>query len=201
MAHEFKRKESVPKGIRRLGRKRVESALECLNGRDDMEAIHGTRKEIKKLRATLRLSRNAITKKDFRRIAKLLGDAANELAPARDAFIKAKTLRDLARHFNGQVVPSATRRPGAIFRAGLDAEINRLRKKRTEERVETILRNIGRQWQRLQGKGKGWKALAPAVNTAYREGRNAYQAALRNSSPERFHEWRKRAKDLLYQVR
>jgi len=200
MAHQFKRKESVPKAIRRLGRKRVESALKCLNDCADMEAVHGTRKEIKKLRATLRLSQSAITKKDFRRVAKLLREAANELAPPRDAFIKAKTLRDLARHFKGQVVPSTTRQAGAIFRAGLDAEIKGFREKRTERRVETILRNVGKEWEGLEVKGKGWKTLAPAINSAYRQGRSAYQTALRDGLPESFHEWRKRAKDLLYQV-
>lgn len=49
--------------------------------------------------------------------------------------------------------------------------------------------------------GAGWKALGRGVKTAYRQGRRAYQTVLEDPSPENFHEWRKRAKDLWYHVR
>ena len=54
--------------------------------------------------------------------------------------------------------------------------------------------------EQLDVSGKGWKALNPGVRTAYSGGRCAYETVLGDSSPENFHEWRKRAKDLWYQV-
>src|SRR5947209_2250883 len=84
MAFCFKRRESVSKAIRRLGRERVEHARECLKERDPGEAIHSARKDIKKIRAVLRLVQPGIGQKKFRRIGKPLGEAAKFLAPSRD---------------------------------------------------------------------------------------------------------------------
>src|SRR4051794_14840196 len=80
MAFCFKRRESISKAIRRLGRERVEHALECLKECDQGEAIHGARKDIKKMRALLRLVAPEIGRKELRRIGKPLGDAAKLLA-------------------------------------------------------------------------------------------------------------------------
>ena len=68
MAFCFKRKESVAKATRRLGRDRMEHALECLKECDRAKAIHCARKDIKKMRAVLRLVRTEIQKRRRRRI-------------------------------------------------------------------------------------------------------------------------------------
>ena len=55
MAISFKRKQSVARSIRRLGREQFEHALECLEACGRAEAINCARKDIKKARAVLRL--------------------------------------------------------------------------------------------------------------------------------------------------
>src|SRR5438132_267041 len=125
MAFCFKKKESVSKGIRRLGRKRVEKALECLKECRHAEAIHCARKNIKKVRAALRLVQSRIRKKEFCRLTKLLRQAAKHLAGPRDAYIKAKTLRDLAQHFKGQLAPGALRHVRATLRNGSNEAMKR----------------------------------------------------------------------------
>jgi hypothetical protein len=57
MAFALKKKESVPKGVRRLGQRQVKKALEDLEHCDRLEAVHEIRKKIKELRALLRLVR------------------------------------------------------------------------------------------------------------------------------------------------
>src|ERR1051325_4660208 len=99
MAFRFKRKESVTKAARRLGRGRAEGALQCLEDCSQAEAIHCVRKEIKKARAVLRLVRANITKKACRRLTALLREAANHLAATRDAYVTTKALKDLTGHF------------------------------------------------------------------------------------------------------
>src|SRR4051794_38798365 len=99
MAFCFKRKESVSRAIPRLGRERIERALECLKDCARVEAIHNARKEMKKAKAVLELARSGISKKKFRRLEKRLKKASDCLAEARDAEVIAKTLRDLARRF------------------------------------------------------------------------------------------------------
>lgn len=201
MAYCFKRKESVPKGIRRLGGKRIEHALEYLKKCDRAEAIHCMRKDIKKERAVIRLVRTRVPKKDFVRLTKRLREAAACLAAPRDACIKAKTVRDLVGHFKGQLAPGALRHVRAELRKGCDEELKRFGEKKTKSAVERLLHGVAKRLARLNVNGKGWKALRPGVNTAYRQGQRAYRMALADPSPENFHAWRKRAKDLWYHVR
>jgi CHAD domain-containing protein len=201
MAYCFKRKESVSKAVRRMGRERIEHALECLKECDRAEAIHCARKDIKKVRAVVRMVRSRIAKNDFRRLTGMLRDAAAYLAASRDACIKAQTLRDLAEHFKGQLAPGALRHVRAELRRRRDEEMKRFAKEKTARAVERLLHRVAKLLERLKVSGKEWKALGPGVEVTYREGRRAYQTVLEDSSPENFHEWRKRAKDLWYQVR
>jgi CHAD domain-containing protein len=200
MAFCFKKKESVSKAVRRLCRERIENALECSEDCGHAEAIHCARKDIKKVRAVLRLVRAEISQKQFCQLIKLLRETANHLAAPRDAYIKAKTLRDLARHFKGQLAPGALRHVRAEFRNDFDEEMKRFKKEKTTRKVERILHRVAKEVERLSVSGKGWKALSPGVKTAYSQGRCAYQTVLKDSAPENFHEWRKSAKDLWYQV-
>jgi len=50
-------------------------------------------------------------------------------------------------------------------------------------------------------KAGGWSAVAPGVECSYRSGRKALVTIRRDPADESFHEWRKRVKDLWYQVR
>jgi len=201
MAYCFKRRESVAKAIKRFGRERIEHALESLNDARRAEAIHCARKDIKKTRALLRLVRTGIPKKEFRRLTTALREAATHLAASRDAYIKTQTLRHLAEHFKGQLAPGALRPVRAKLRKTCDEEMKRFGKEKTANYVERTLRRAARILGRLKVRGKGWKALNPGVKATYRQGRQAYKTAETDSLPENFHAWRKRAKDLWYQVR
>jgi len=200
MAFCFKRKESVPKAIRRLGRERVEDALECLKDCGHGEAIHCARKDIKKVRALLRLVRSAIDKKEFRRLTKFLREMAKRLAEPRDAYVKVKTLTDLMRRFKGQLAPGALRHIRAELRNAFQDEMKRFTKNKIPKAIERLLLRAAKELKHLEVKGTGWIVLSPGVKAAYADGRHAYQIALKDSLPENFHEWRKHAKALWYQV-
>src|ERR1043166_1927328 len=200
MAFRFKRKESVRKAIRRLGRERVEDAVECLKDCRRGEAIHCARKDIKKVRAVLRMVRTDIPRKQFPLVRKPLRKAAKCLAVPRDAYVKMKTVADLIGHFKGQLAPGALRHIRAELRHAFDAELNRFAKEKTASVVERNFSQAMKELERIELKSKGWKAIGPGVKAAYATGRRAYQIALKDSTPENFHNWRKRAKDLWYQV-
>ncbi len=200
MAFCFKRKESVPKAIRRLGRERVEDALECLKDCGHGEAIHCARKDIKKVRALLRLVRSAIDKKEFRRLTKFLREMAKRLAEPRDAYVKVKTLTDLMRRFKGQLAPGALRHIRVELRNAFQDEMKRFTKNKIPKAIERLLLRAAKELKHLEVKGTGWIVLSPGVKAAYADGRHAYQIALKDSLPENFHEWRKHAKALWYQV-
>jgi CHAD domain-containing protein len=200
MAFCFKRRESVPKGIRRLGRERIDNVLKCLKKPRRSEAIHGARKDIKKVRAVLRLVRTKIRQKDYHRLITLLREAANQLAPPRDAYIRTKTLRALSRHYEGQIKPGALRHIQLELRLNYDDEMKRFANEKAAKSVERARRHVAKEWDRLKIGGKGWKALRPGVNAAYTRGQEVFQLVLEDPSPANFHLWRKRAKDLWYQL-
>jgi CHAD domain-containing protein len=200
MAFCFKRRESVPKGIRRLGRERIDDVIKCLKKPERAGAIHGARKDIKKVRAVLRLVRTKIRKKDYNRLINLLRKAAHELAPPRDAYVRTKTLRDLSRHYKDQLKPGALRHVQLELRLNYDDEMKRFAKEKGAKSVERARRRVAKEWDQLKVEGKGWKALRPGVNAAYTRGQEVFYLVLKDPSPENFHLWRKRAKDLWYQV-
>src|SRR5262245_51193391 len=200
MAFCFKKKESVAKAIQRLARERIEHALECLKECDRAEAIHCARKDIKKVRAVLRLVRTGIAKKTFCRITVLLKEAADQLAAPRDAYVKARTLRDLPRRFKDQLAPGALQHIRAELRQACHEEMQRFANSKAAPSVERILSRVAKKLDCVGVRGKGWKALCLGVKTAYSDGQHTYQTARNEPSPGNFHEWRKRAKDLWYQV-
>jgi len=201
MAFCFKRKESVAKAVKRLGFERNEDALKCLKKCRDSEAVHCVRKDIKKVRAVLRLVRTEITKKSYRRQINLLREAADQLTATRDAYVTTAALRDLSRHFKGQLASGAWHHIRAAMQNALVTENRRFAKDKSARKVQRLLRRQARELDELDVARKGWRAICLGVKSSYGEGRQAYQTVLKNPTPENFHEWRKRAKDLWYQIR
>ena len=200
MAFCFKKRESVPKGVRRLGRERIDNVFKCLKKPRRAEAIHAARKDIKKVRAVLRLVRTKIRKKDYNRLLDHLREAANQLAAPRDAYVRTTTLRNLSRRYKNQLKAGALRHVQLELQLSYDDEMKRFTKEKAAKAVERMRRRVAREWDRLKVDGKGWKALCPGVNAAYTRGQEVYHLVLKDPSPENFHLWRKRAKDLWYHV-
>jgi CHAD domain-containing protein len=198
MPFRFKKKESVAKAVRRLCCERLEDALEILETRVKFQAAHEVRKEIKKLRSVLRLMRREIGKKTYSKRAKTFREGATLLTAFRDAQVKVAAFERLAKHFRHK------------FPAGWFSEIERALQKncRAEKKklgraimsLKGILHDSKHQIGELKIDSKGWKAIAPGLKKIYGRGREALATARREPSPENFHEWRKRVKDLGYQL-
>ena len=98
----LKRKEGVGEGLRRIALGRAEKALEELGEAGDgspADSIHGARKDLKKLRAVLRLSRDELGAKLFRTENRRYRDAGRLLSTSRDAEVKLQTVVALRRRF------------------------------------------------------------------------------------------------------
>jgi CHAD domain-containing protein len=200
MAFEFRKKESVRKAVKRLGRREINKALRALEHCDQLEPVHEVRTDIKRLRALLRLVRPALRRADYRRCSNTLRKAAGCLAPARDAHVKVNALGELIRHFTRQLPPCPFPRITLILAEDCRNERARLSKERLPGNVTCLLKKFSKGIASARIKGSGWAAIGPGVKRTYHDGRRAYRLARENGTPERFHEWRKRAKDLLYQA-
>jgi CHAD domain-containing protein len=201
MAFRFKRKESVEKGLRRVGQERITCALKEIQSGDKLEAVHRVRMEIKKLRAILRLVRKAGGESLHVRQTELLRNAADALGPVRDAHVTIKALRDLITHFKGQFPPQPFKQVKRELQARCHQATVDFAKQSSSKLVTKNLRTALREFRGLRLHPSGWDALYPGLSWSYKRGRCCKAACLKRPSPETLHEWRKRVKDLWYQVR
>jgi CHAD domain-containing protein len=195
--------EQAADGLRRIARGRIVAAVERLRaaGDDDLaDAIHDARKDMKKLRSLLRLVRDDLGKQRYRAANARYRDAARELSPARDAEVKLATLTAL-RASHPDNLPRATALQQALEReraelaaAGTDVE------QRVDAAAEAIAAGaIDVDAWTLHG--DDFDLLRSGLERCYRRGRDRMRTARDRPSDEAIHEWRKRTKDLWYQLR
>jgi CYTH domain-containing protein/CHAD domain-containing protein len=195
--------EDAAAGVRRVILGRLDKAAERLREAGDegdalAEAIHGARKDLKKARAALRLVRDELDKKTFKRENRALRDAARLLSASRDAEVKLATLDSLDEG-EGDMPPGAT----ALWREALLADRDRIVGGADDGTADAIaaIEAVAARVPEWKLRAEGWNLLAPGIDTAYREGREAFAALGDAPSFEAVHELRKRGKDLWYQVR
>lgn len=193
MPFRFKKSESPAKAVRRVCRERVGAALDCLRKPDRPAAVHGARKEIKKLRALFRLVRGEISVGSYRKGVKALRAAADSLAATRDARVMLKAFARL-------VGPSAREFAGVerALQKHARREARRFRRNDSVALAERLLRKMRRRTGALKIKASGWTAIEPGLAQSYRCGRESCRLVHKTPAPENFHDWRKHVKDLWY---
>src|ERR671929_1828085 len=95
-AYRLKEGEPLRDEIARVARGRIDNAIDELSGKTDstpVEAVHEARKDMKKLRALLRLTRGELGEQVYSRENACFRDAARELAGQRDADVMLETLK------------------------------------------------------------------------------------------------------------
>jgi CHAD domain-containing protein len=204
-AYRLEAGEGLSEGVARIARGRLDHALDELEGKagdTPEEAVHEARKDMKKLRALLRLARGEIGDETYDRENACFRDAARRLSGVRDADVMLETLDRLAEH-SSHALPAGEVRP---LRAELERHRGELRgeadaaRSATAEVVEVLHRARSRvgEWPLEH---EGFEALEGGLRRTYRRGRRAFKAALDEPSDQALHELRKRVKDLWYHLR
>lgn len=162
---------------------------------DSAGHVHEARKSLKKVRSALRLLRGVIPDDERSEANRACRDASAHLSGARDAEVKLGTLEkvtvgesdlDGAGDWRGELETEAAGHRGDITPEGL-AEVARS--------IDAVARCFrGRE---LVGQDE---AVAGNAGRGYRRGRKAMKKARSSDEVEAFHDWRKRAKDLRYQL-
>jgi CHAD domain-containing protein len=204
-SYRLKAKEGAAGGVRRIALGRADKAMDELNAAregEPAEAIHGARKDLKKLRAVLRLVRDELGDDLYRAENRRYRDAGRLLSESRDAEAKLEALAALQGRFGAELPRDALNR----WRQALEAE--------RDEATNDHSSAAGRIDQAAVAIAAGrdhiplwpletdtWALVGPGLLTSYRRGRRAMKRALADPSPDNVHAWRKRAKDLWYQLR
>jgi CHAD domain-containing protein len=194
--YRLEEREPLSKAVGRIARGRIDDALDELRGKTEStpeEAVHGARKDMKKLRALLRLVRGELGEQRFARENVCFRDAARELAGARDADVMLETLDSLdlpagLRWELRKVIQASRERNGA----GGDREA-------AGRDAVAILKEGRKRVGDWPLDDDSFQALAGGLERTYRRGRRDFKAARTQPSVAALHEWRKRVKDLWYQ--
>jgi len=204
VAFRLKRKEGVSEGIRRIAAGRAESALEALRSasEDPAEAVHEARKDLKKLRAMLRLSRDQLGGKLFRAEDERYRDAGRLLSSSRDAEVRLQTARALGRRCGPKLPAGAY----GIWVLALEREREEVAgggdgHGRELEEAATAIAAGHQAIAEWPLRDDSWKAIGPGLRRSYRKGRRGLRRTVADPSAENVHDWRKRGKDLTYQLR
>jgi CHAD domain-containing protein len=201
MAYRLNLSDDLAGSVRRVATEQLDGAIEQLaDGRDDpVEAIHDVRKRLKKTRSLLRLARPSMRSRDYRRENRALRDRGRVLSGTRDADVMIETVDDLAERFAGHA-PSTLFEP---IRGQLSDRASRVR-----DEIQTELPTHGEALRSLRSQVDDWPvdavdtaALVRGLSRSYTRGRDAFAQADDDPTTANLHEWRKRVKDLWYQLR
>ena len=199
MRYCFKRRERVAKGVERIARDQLDRALRELRGKSSDAAIHRARKRLKVVRAVLRLVRPELTPAVFDRENTAFRDIGRRLSVVRDADALLETIEDL--------------RPQRARRAAFDRVVAHVRQHRRSIRREffngegalaALRQSITDARDRLPdwtADGITTRTVMKGLRRSYRRARQSFEAARHGQHDGRWHEWRKRTKDVWYHLR
>lgn len=194
--------EPAGAGLRRRLRRHLEAAAATATARrpgSTADRIHETRTRLKRARALLRLLRR-VEPKAARAANRTLRDAMRPLSALRDADVRLATFDALVAHFGAGGAPgpaARVRRSLLELRHGEPASAavvaRRLRA------AATAARTVHRQLTRRPDLTS--EDLIAGLGATYAQARQAFRRSAEKGSATAFHEWRKRLKDLRYQLR
>jgi CHAD domain-containing protein len=193
---------SVTHEVRRVAYERLDEALEILDalgadGAEIEESVHEVRKRCKESRAIARLVRSSLGN-EYPRFNRLVREAAETLAPIRDAHAVLATfddLRSIGVH-DPELDDIRSAQAAAASAASDSVSAGDPRIRRARRLLKTARKSVKR-WH----VGKGFATLRVGIEDTYRAGRRALRRAVKKPTDDRLHEWRKSVKHLLYQVR
>ena len=201
-AYRLRDDEYVPDGLRRIAREQLTAAHDELDGaskRSLDDAVHETRKHLKRLRTSLRLARGALADETYQRENTAFRKTGRRLSASRDAQVRLQTLDALTSRFEDELAPRIT----AGLRARLVDEHERATARLHEDDtdVQAALAELDDARARTPAwrlQDDGFDAVSPGLKRIYRRGRKRMRAARDEPTAATFHEWRKRVKDLRY---
>lgn len=218
MAFKFDIREPLMRQIPRIARERIDRVVKSLREKPQpsAESIHEARKDLKSLRAVLRLARGSINDEVRRRENIFFRDAGRSLSAARDSQALLEALQRFRRRDGPH--PQARR----LKQQSIHEFVEKIRGKIEQESIDNLPRELLRKLvQELRGAkrrvglwfdgsvlqpGNAWETfVGTGLRKTYRQGKNVvWQIEIigqENASDETWHELRKCAKALGYQLR
>jgi CHAD domain-containing protein len=159
------------------------------------------RTTIKRLRALLRLVRPVISKSFFERENTRLRKAGDRLSVFRDPTVSRQILEKMLKGLSDESSKAAFRAVLAAFVREHPRQAQfRVAREQVMREAARSLQRTSRAFQSLLILADEWPVIEDGLRTVYRAARNRMLRALATGRDEEFHNWRKQAKYLYYQL-
>ena len=159
--------------------------------------VHETRKHLKKARSALRLAAGEMDRDVWKREDRSLRKVGRLISEVRDAEVRLQTVRQLREFARGK--KRSFRETEELLAFELDSFLAAFSEwpEEAKQRLTQVLDRV-RAWPLDDLR---CKQLRKSVQMTYKRGRKALNAAIEKTSTKNLHTFRKRAKELWYQLR
>ena len=195
----LKRREALADGFRRIIRREIDgvrSQLARYRSDGEGEAIHEARKLVKQIRAALRLIRSRLGSRLYARENRRFREAGLRLSNLRDAQVLGLALDALRKEARGRLLEAAILQ--------LEQSLAGRRQQAAGEgfnaaTLEASLK-AARRLEPWPLEKLVWRDVRRGLRQTYRQGRKAFARVRAHPTDAALHEWRKRVKNLFYQL-
>ena len=199
MSYELEQDETVGDGIQRIVCHRIEGAIRASRAEQNGKGspVHETRKHLKKARSALRFVAGEMDPGVWKREDRCLRKVGRLISEVRDAEVRLETVRQLREFARGR--KRSFRETEELLAFELDSFLAAF----SEWPEEAKLR-LTQSLDRIRAWPLGdlsCKQLRKCVQKTYKRGRRALSAAIEKTNTKNLHTFRKRAKELWYQLR
>jgi CHAD domain-containing protein len=201
MSIKIRPNETLDDGVKRIVSTRIEDSIDRLRRfeQNPDKSVHEFRKNMKKIRAVLRLIRYGIPNKRYKALNALNRDLSRKFAVLREANVNVKTLNRLNKKFE---LPAVARDVRKVLKSQHQDTLELIQGR--PEVLQTMRRRLERSkndFSRLPLDGQDFDLVRDGLKKVYKQGRAALETVMRTTDGDHFHEWRKRVKYLWYHVR
>jgi len=201
MGFRLKLREPLPDGLKRVFREQVQSALELCRhpAKQRGVTVHEVRKHLKKLRAAMRLTVGEVGKSQHAREDRCVREIGRLVSDLRDAQVRLQTLIQLR--------DETAKGPGENHFARIEELLSLERESFSaafagwQKQAIPKLERVGECLSHGPLAGITWKQICGSVGKIYKRGQRGLAKTIKKPQPANFHAWRKRVKDLWYQLR
>ncbi|HEY3661104.1 MAG TPA: CHAD domain-containing protein [Candidatus Udaeobacter sp.] len=201
MGLRLKLREPLPEGLKRIFCEQIGWALHMCQhpAKQRGVTVHEVRKHLKKLRAAMRLAIGAAGKNCHRKEDRCVCKIGRLVSDLRDAQVRLQTfikLRDKTAKNSGHQFFPRTEELLVLERESFSAAFAGWQKEAIPQLQDVKARLMAWPLHDLN-----WKQIFNAVCKIYTRGQRALANAIDDPDAENFHAWRKRVKDVWYQLR
>ena len=201
MGFRLKLREPLPDGLKRVFCEQIDSALRLCRhpAKERGVTVHEVRKHLKKLRAAMRLAVGEVGKNQHAREDRCVREIGRLVSDLRDAQVRLQTLIQL----RDEAAKKSKENPFPRIEELLLLERESFSAAFAGWQKQAIpkLEGVGERLAKWPLDCITWKQICGAVEKIYKRGQRGLAKTIKKPVPENFHAWRKRVKDLWYQLR